>query len=125
MIGSCSSNSGIQPPLMDCSFTRIAGHDARVQVGSHVPLPDIPRTRCLCSDLSINSFIFTSDEFFAVSALEPSNGKVTSGYILKMFHESIVHGGASQSSNHGKSLCYNLLRHNHTEARGYLSDETK
>jgi hypothetical protein len=88
VIGFCSSNFGIQPPLMDYRFTRIAGHDARVQVGSHVPLPDIPRTRCLCSDLSINSFIFTSDEFFGVSALGPSNGKVTSGRILKMFHES-------------------------------------
>jgi hypothetical protein len=50
---------------------------------------------------------------------------MTSGYILKMLHESIVHGGASQGSDHGKSLRRDLLRNNQTKARGYLGDETE
>ena len=73
---------------------------------------------------SVNPLIFCPDRLFAVSALESSNRKMTSRYILKMFDERIIHGCASNRADYWKRLRSHLLCHDQTESGCHLRHET-
>ena len=66
----------------------------------------------------------TADVWMGVVSTKSPNDVKRGGFSWAS-GQSVVYGGASQSSDYGKSLRRDLLRHNHTEARGHFSDETE
>src|SRR3977135_2342722 len=74
----------------------------------------------LCSG---EAFVLFAHKGFAVAALEPAHGEMTSSHVLKVLDERVVHGGAAECADDRKSLCRDLLRHHNAKAGRHLCDE--
>jgi hypothetical protein len=73
----------------------------------------------LLSDL----VVFSADLVLAIEPLEPADRKMTTGHLLEVLDERIVHRSAPKGANDRKCLRCDLLGHHQPEARGYLGDE--
>ena len=73
----------------------------------------------LLSDL----VVFSADLVLAIEPLEPADRKMTTGHLLEVLDERIVHRSAPKGANDRKCLRCDLLGHHQPEARRYLGDE--
>src|ERR1700745_2325295 len=69
------------------------------------------------------ALVFRLDQVFAVCGLEAPDGEMTSGHVLEMFDEGVVHRGSAQRTDDRQGLGRELLRHNHSKAGSYLRDK--
>jgi len=70
------------------------------------PEPVVSESRLL-SDLIVSS----ADLVLAIKPLEPTDRKMTTGHVLEMLDERIVHRGAPKGANDRKRLRGDLLGH--------------
>jgi hypothetical protein len=79
----------------------------------------------LRSKLLSDLIVFSADHILAIKPLEATDRKMTTGHVLEMLDERIVHRGAAKGANDRKGLRGDLLGHHHPEARRDLGDELR
>jgi hypothetical protein len=75
------------------------------------------------SKRSSDQVIFGADPLLAVDPLETAHRKMTTGDILEMLDERVVHRGTAEGADEGHGLRRNLLRDHQSEACSDLGDE--
>src|SRR3984957_8100648 len=75
------------------------------------------------SKRSSDRVIFGADPLLAVEPLKAAHRKMTTGDILEMLDERVVHCGAAERADEGQGLRRNLLRDHQSEACSDLSHE--
>jgi len=69
--------------------------------------------------------VFSADLILAIKPLEPADRKMTTGHVLEVLDERIVHRGAPKGADDRKCLRGDLLGHHQPKARRDLGDELK
>ena len=69
--------------------------------------------------------VFNADLILAIKPLEPADRKMTTGHVLEVLDERIVHRGAPKGADDRKCLRGDLLGHDQPKARRDLGDELK
>jgi hypothetical protein len=75
------------------------------------------------SKLLSDPVVFSADLILAIKPLEPADCEMTTGHLLEVLDERVVHRGASKGADDRKCLRCDLLGHHQPEARRYLGDE--
>ena len=70
-----------------------------------------------------DQIIFGANPLLPIESLEASHREMTTGDILEMLDESLVHSGTTDGADDGKSLRGNLLRDHQSEACSDLGHE--
>src|SRR6202042_344536 len=75
------------------------------------------------SKRSSDRVIFGADPLLAIEPLEAAHRKMTTGDILEMLYERVVHRCTAEGADEGQGLRRNLLRYHQSEACSDLGDE--